>query len=175
MTPREILDHLDRRFKLLTAGRRTAATRHQTLQSTLDWSHDLLDETEKVVFHRLSVFAGDFDRSMAELVVADDELDSFEVADALFKLVEKSLLVAQAGSELTRYRLLETIRDYAWERLSDAGENRGTVSSPRSALPGAGRETRTAAVRRPRDGSPSPHRAGDRQPSDGAALGRRRR
>jgi predicted ATPase/class 3 adenylate cyclase len=122
MTPKEILGHLDRRFKLLTAGRRAAATRHQTLQSTLDWSHDLLDEPEKVVFRRLSVFAGDFDRSMAEVVVVDDELDPFEVADALFKLVEKSLVVAKPGSEMTRYRLLETIRDYAWERLSDAGE-----------------------------------------------------
>jgi predicted ATPase/class 3 adenylate cyclase len=107
MTPKEILDHLDRRFKLLTAGRRTAATRHQTLQSTLDWSHDLLEEPERVVFRRLSVFAGDFDRSMVEVVVADDELDPFEVADALFKLVEKSLVMAQPGSELTRYRLLE--------------------------------------------------------------------
>jgi tetratricopeptide (TPR) repeat protein len=122
MTLKEILDHLDRRFKLLTAGRRTAVTRHQTLQSTLDWSHDLLEEPEKVVFRRLSVFAGDFDRSMAEAVVADDRLDSFEVSDALFKLVDKSLVVAQPGSELTRYRMLETIRDYAWERLSDAGE-----------------------------------------------------
>jgi len=123
MTPKEILDHLDRRFKLLTAGRRTAVTRHQTLQSTLDWSHDLLDEPERVVFRRLSVFAGDFDRSMAEVVLADDALDGFEVADALFKLVEKSLVVAQPGQELTRYRLLETIRDYAWERLTESGES----------------------------------------------------
>ncbi len=122
MTPNEIVDHLDRRFKLLTAGRRTAVTRHQTLQSTLDWSHDLLEEPENIVFRRLSVFAGDFDRSMVEEVVADDELDSFVVADGLYKLVEKSLVVAQPGPELTRYRMLESIRDYAWERLSDAGE-----------------------------------------------------
>ena len=123
MTPNEILENLDRRFKLLTAGRRTAATRHQTLQGTLDWSHDLLDETEKVVFRRLSVFTGDFDRSVAEAVLADDELDSYEVADALFKLVEKSLVVAQPVSDTTRYRLLETIRDYAWDRLTQGNES----------------------------------------------------
>jgi predicted ATPase len=74
---------LDRRFKLLTAGRRTAVTRHQTLQGTLDWSHDLLEEPEKVVLRRLSVFAGDFGRSADEMVVADDELDPFDVADAV--------------------------------------------------------------------------------------------
>jgi predicted ATPase/class 3 adenylate cyclase len=129
MSPREILDHLDRRFKLLTAGRRTAVTRHQTLQSTLDWSYDLLEDTERLVFRRLSVFCGDFDLSVAASVLSDDNLDAFEVADLLFRLVEKSLVVAQPGPEVTRYRLLETIRDYAWERLVDSGESDDMASS----------------------------------------------
>jgi predicted ATPase/class 3 adenylate cyclase len=122
MTPSEILDHLDRRFKLLTAGRRTAVTHHQTLQSTLDWSYDLLVDAERIVFRRLSVFVGDFALGAAEAVVSDEDLDVFEVADLLFRLVEKSLVVAQPQAEVTRYRLLETIRDYAWARLVEGDE-----------------------------------------------------
>ena len=122
MAPREILEHLDRRFKLLTAGRRTAVTRHQTLRSTLDWSHDLLEDPERRVFRRLSVFAGAFDLAAAEAVAGDDELEAFEVADLLFKLVEKSLVLAQPDSDGTRYRMLETIRDYGWEQLVGSGE-----------------------------------------------------
>lgn len=122
MSPKEILEHLDRRFKLLTGGRRTAVTRHQTLRSTLDWSHDLLEDGERRVFRRLSVFAGAFDLTAAEAVAGDDELEAFDVAELLFKLVEKSLVLAVPGAEGTRYRLLETIRDYGWERLVDSGE-----------------------------------------------------
>jgi predicted ATPase len=123
MTPGEILEHLDRRFKLLTAGRRTAVSRHQTLQSTLDWSYDLLDEPERLVFRRLSVFAGDFELATAQEVIADEGLDRFEIADLIFRLVDKSLVTAQPNLDLTRYRLLETIRDYASERLLEVGES----------------------------------------------------
>jgi predicted ATPase/class 3 adenylate cyclase len=127
MTPTEILDHLDRCFKLLTAGRRTAVTRHQTLQSTLDWSYDLLADPERTVFRRLSVFAGDFDRAGVEGVISDEDLDAFEVADLLFRLVEKSLVVAQPSAEVTRYRLLETIREYGWTQLDNSGEVDGVA------------------------------------------------
>jgi predicted ATPase/class 3 adenylate cyclase len=123
MAPKEILDHLDRRFKLLTAGRRTAVSRHQTLRNTLDWSYDLLEEGERIVFRRLSVFFGGFDLSVAELVLSDYEIDAFDIADLVFRLVEKSLVVAQPSSGLTRYRLLETIRDYSWEQLTASGES----------------------------------------------------
>ncbi len=123
MTPTEILSHLDRRFKLLTSGQRTAVNRHQTLESTLDWSHDLLDDSERRVFRRLAVFAGDFDLHIAESVVADEGIGEFEVAEILFKLVEKSLVVAQSRETDTRYLLLETIRDYAQARLTDSGEH----------------------------------------------------
>ena len=127
MTPSEMVEHLDRRFKLLTAGRRTAVTRHQTLRSTIDWSYDLLEEAERAVLRRLSVFPGDFDLSSAEPVVAGDDLDTSEVSDLLFRLVEKSLVVADASSGVTRYRMLETVRDYAWERMAESGEGEGSA------------------------------------------------
>jgi predicted ATPase len=123
MTPKEMLEHLDRRFKLLSAGRRTAVSRHQTLRSTIDWSYDLLEERERVLLRRLSVFSGDFDLPAVESVAADDDLDAFDVSDILFKLVDKSLVVADSSSGNTRFRLLETIRDYAWERLAETGED----------------------------------------------------
>jgi predicted ATPase len=122
MTPTEITAHLDRRFKLLTRGRRTAVTRHQTLRNTLDWSYDLLDDQERLVLRRLAVFAGGFDLDAAEAVVAGEDLDTFEVLDLLVRLVEKSLVVAERRSGVTRYRLLETIRDYAWDRLEESSE-----------------------------------------------------
>ena len=127
MTPKEMVEHLDRRFRLLTAGRRTAVTRHQTLKSTIDWSYDLLEETERGALRRLSVFSGDFDMAAAESVVADDDIDPFDVSDLLFRLVDKSLVVADASSGTTRFRLLETIRDYAWERMDEAGESEDTA------------------------------------------------
>ena len=122
MTPAEITGHLNRRFKLLTRGRRTAVTRHQTLESTIDWSYELLDDSERMVLRRLAVFAGGFGLEAAEGVVAGEDLDSFEVLDLLVRLVEKSLVVAESRSGSTRYRLLETIHDYAWERLDEAQE-----------------------------------------------------
>ncbi len=122
MTPGEITDHLDRRFNLLTRGRRTATTRHQTLRNTIDWSYDLLEEPERRLFRRLAIFAGDFGLEAAESVVAGDGLDSFDVLDLLLRLVEKSLVVAEGRGATTRYHLLETIRDYAWERLEVSRE-----------------------------------------------------
>ena len=122
MTPAEILGHLDRRFQLLTRGRRTATTRHQTLRNTLDWSYELLDEHERTVLRRVAIFAGDLSLTAAEAVVADHDLDAFEVVDHLVRLVEKSLVTADTRSGRSRYRLLETIRDYAWERLAAANE-----------------------------------------------------
>ena len=122
MSPAEIVEHLDRRFKLLTAGRRTAVSRHQTLRSTVDWSYDLLEEPERATLRRLSVFSGDFDLSAAETVAGTEPIEAWEVSDLLFHLVDKSLVIADTSSIPTRYRLLETIRDYAWERLVEAGE-----------------------------------------------------
>jgi predicted ATPase/class 3 adenylate cyclase len=119
MQPREIAAHLDERFRLLTGGKRRGIERHQTLRATVDWSYSLLDDRDRRVFDRLAVFAGSFDATAAQAVVADEGLDRFEVLDALNELVAKSMVVAEPGAEGdTRYQLLETLRQYALECLS---------------------------------------------------------
>ncbi len=119
---RDILVHLDQRFRLLAGGRRTAPTRQQTLRSAIDWSHDLLDDHERIALRRLSVFTGGFDLTAATAVLADANVPSAEVLDLLDQLVNKSLVAVDVSNERTRYRLLETIADYSWERLEEAGE-----------------------------------------------------
>ncbi|MGZ4358608.1 MAG: ATP-binding protein [Gaiellaceae bacterium] len=117
-----IADRLDDRFRILRAGSRSAPTRRQTLAATLQWSHDLLEPDEQVLLRRLAVFAGGFELVAAETVCVDDGRPAGEVADALARLVEKSLVVAEQGARERRYRLLETVRLYARARLEDAGE-----------------------------------------------------
>jgi predicted ATPase/class 3 adenylate cyclase len=119
MTPAEIAGHLDRRFRMLTAGRRTAVSRHQAMRNAIDWSYDLLDEDERTVLQRAAVFAGSFDLAAAEDVLTGHDLDALDVVDVLGRLVDKSLVVAETVGTETRFRLLETIRDYAWERLDE--------------------------------------------------------
>ena len=118
---------LDDRFRLLARGRRTALPRHQTLRGTLDWSHELLTEPERVVLRRLAIFAGGFTLQAAGVVVADDEVTAMAIVDCVANLVAKSLVVTEAGGAVRRYRLLETTRAYALEKLIEAGEF-GTVS-----------------------------------------------
>jgi predicted ATPase/DNA-binding SARP family transcriptional activator len=125
MTPTEILARIDQRFHLLSGGRRGSVNRHQTLRRTLDWSHDLLEEEERVVFRRLAVFVGEFDLAAAEAVCADDDLSAVDVIDVLVRLVDKSLLDTEPGVVGMGYRLLETTRDYAAERLAESGEADG--------------------------------------------------
>jgi predicted ATPase/DNA-binding SARP family transcriptional activator len=119
----EIASRLDDRFSLLTAGSRTAIPRHQTLRATIDWSYDLLTQQERILLRRLSVFAGGFTLDAAESVCSQGMKQS-DILDLLGRLVDKSLVIVEAGSEFsgTRYRLLETIRQYALEKLVDAGE-----------------------------------------------------
>ena len=121
MTPGEIAARLDERFRLLTGGSRTAVERHQTLRQAVDWSYDLLEPQERVILSRLGVFAGGFTLDAAEAVVAGDGIEAFDVLDGVGQLVDKSLVVADETSLGTRYRLLETIRQYALERLDDEG------------------------------------------------------
>lgn len=118
MTPTEITAHLTQRFKLLSRGRRTVATRQQTLRNTIDWSYDLLHDSERRVLRRLSVFAGGFGLEATESVVAGDDVDSLDVVDLLARLVEKSLVVAEGQSGVTRYRLA---RDCPRLRVGTAG------------------------------------------------------
>ncbi|HET6796861.1 MAG TPA: tetratricopeptide repeat protein, partial [Gemmatimonadales bacterium] len=118
----EIASRLDDRFSLLTAGSRTAIPRHQTLRAAIDWSHDLLTEPERVLLRRLSVFSGGFTLGAAEAVCSTG-LATGEVLDLLGRLVGKSLIaVDSSDSGETRYRLLETIRQYALEKLMGSGE-----------------------------------------------------
>ncbi|MCJ7672425.1 MAG: hypothetical protein MUP67_10350, partial [Acidimicrobiia bacterium] len=122
MSPAEIAGHLDARFRLLTGGRRLAVERHQTLRSAVDWSYALLGDHERAVFDRLGVFVGSFDASAASAVAAVDGIESWDVLDALTSLVSKSMLMAEETSDgTTRYQLLETLRQYARERLDESG------------------------------------------------------
>jgi predicted ATPase/class 3 adenylate cyclase len=121
-------DRLDQRFRLLTGGSRAALERQQTLRATVDWSYSLLAEAERLLLRRLSVFAEGFDLDAAEAVGGQDDIDVFDVSGLLGSLVDKSLVLAEptdpaggAGGAL-RYRLLETIRQFAAERLVEAGE-----------------------------------------------------
>ncbi|MEU8435155.1 BTAD domain-containing putative transcriptional regulator [Streptomyces sp. NPDC029216] len=123
LTPRQIADRLDDRFRLLTGGARTVLPRQQTLRAVVDWSWDLLDEPERAVLRRLSVFAGGCDLEAAEAVCGDGS--ALDVADVMAALVDKSLVVAAPGpAGDMRYRLLETVGEYAAERLADAGAGR---------------------------------------------------
>ena len=114
--------HLDDRFHLLTGGRRTALPRHQTLRATLDWSYELLSEAERVVLRRLSIFAGSFTREAAVAIAASSELAALDVINAVANLVAKSLVIADPGDTIVRYRLLETTRAYALVQLTEGSE-----------------------------------------------------
>jgi len=112
---------LDERFNVLTTGARTALPRHQTLRAALEWSHALLSDAERTVFRRLAVFVGGFTLEAAQQVASDDAMDAWQVLDHLGALVDKSLVTIDEGDP-PRYRLLETGRAYAHERLAEAGE-----------------------------------------------------
>lgn len=120
LSPNEILAGLQDRFRLLTGGSRTAVRRQQTLQASVDWSHALLTEPERILFRRLGVFMGGFDLGACREVVCDKDLGPHQVLDVLALLIDKSLVIAESVGGGTRYRLLETIRQYAQERLSES-------------------------------------------------------
>jgi predicted ATPase/DNA-binding SARP family transcriptional activator len=122
LSPAQIAERLGDSLAVLTAGSRVALDRQQTLRATLNWSHELLTPDEQVEFRRLAVFAGSFTLDAAEAVTVGDEVDERAVADVLARLVDKSLVVADEGAGGYRYRLLESMRQYAAERLREAGE-----------------------------------------------------
>ena len=122
MSLAELAGRLDQRFRLLTGGSRTALERQQTLRATVDWSYSLLTGAEQVVLGRLSVFAGGFDLAAAEAIGGSGDIDAVEVPGLLGSLVDKSLVVAEPAGTGLRYRLLETIRMFAAERLAETGE-----------------------------------------------------
>jgi predicted ATPase/DNA-binding winged helix-turn-helix (wHTH) protein len=118
----QVAARLDDRFHILTGGRRTALPRHQTLRATLDWSYELLPEPERVILRRLSVFAGSFSLEPASAVIANSDLTASQFIDGLFSLIAKSLVAAEAEDVPRRYRLLDTTRAYALEKLDESGE-----------------------------------------------------
>jgi predicted ATPase/DNA-binding CsgD family transcriptional regulator len=117
----QLAARLDDRLGLLVRGPRTAHARQQTLRATLDWSYGLLDESERRLFNRVAVFAGDWDLETTEAVCAEDGIEVAQVLDLLTCLVDQSL-VAVSSAEPRRYRLLETVRAYASQRLEASGE-----------------------------------------------------
>ena len=122
MTPAELARRLQRSFAVLGAGRRGAVPHHQTLRATIDWSYQLLAEPEQRLLARLAVFAGGCTLEAAETVCGGDGIDPDTVFELLASLVARSLVVAEEHGPETRYRLLETIRQYGEERLTEAGD-----------------------------------------------------
>jgi predicted ATPase/DNA-binding winged helix-turn-helix (wHTH) protein len=118
----ELAARLDDRFHLLTGGRRTALPRQRTLRATLDWSYELLSEAERALLRRLAIFTGGFGLEAANAVGATTEGGAPDVVDSLANLVAKSIVTRDVGSVPVRYRLLDTIRAYALEKLSESGE-----------------------------------------------------
>ncbi|RWO21079.1 MAG: tetratricopeptide repeat protein [Mesorhizobium sp.] len=123
MPPARIAAALDDRFRLLTGGSRTVLPHQQTLETSVAWSHDLLDDSERALLRRLSVFAGGFTLDAAEHVCTGDVVDRYAVLDLLTHLVDKSLVQADVDDPEGRYRLLETIRFFAGARLAESGES----------------------------------------------------
>jgi predicted ATPase/class 3 adenylate cyclase len=122
MSPAELARGLDRRFDTLAGGRRRAVQRHQTLRAAIDWSYDLCTEPERQLLARMSVFAGGATRDAIEVICAADPVGVHNVLALLHGLVAKSLVAAQRDGPETRYRLLETIREYGEERLAEHHE-----------------------------------------------------
>jgi predicted ATPase/DNA-binding CsgD family transcriptional regulator len=123
LTPADLLERLDDRFRLLVAEGGQLAPRHRTLRETVEWSHELLGEEERILWRRCSVFAGSFDIEAAEAVCSGDGLEREVVLAVMGRLVDRSILtMEQGGGHRGRYRLLETLRLYGAERLVEAGE-----------------------------------------------------
>ncbi len=124
----QIAERLDQRFTLLSAGSRTALARHQTLRATIDWSFDLLTEPERILLRRFSVFSGGWMLHAAEVICADGNsvsqpfLSASSIFDVLARLVDKSLVIKKEYRDHARYFILETIKQYGWEKLIASGE-----------------------------------------------------
>jgi predicted ATPase/class 3 adenylate cyclase len=123
LSPKALLERLDERFRLLTGGSRTALPRQQTMRALIDWSYDLLGEPERNLFRRLAVFVGGWTLDAATAVCSDETLADWDIVELLGALVDKSLVVVELGLEDQRYRMLESTRQYARERLEQSAED----------------------------------------------------
>ncbi len=122
LSPTELLERLDDRFRLLRGGGRGGLERHQTLRATVAWSYQLLSAETQLLFDRLSVFSGTFDLAAAEAICAGDGVDEYDIVDLVADLVDKSMVITARSGNSTRYRLLETLRQYGEERLDDRAD-----------------------------------------------------
>lgn len=125
----DLVERLDDRFSLLNVGNRAALPRHQTLRAAIDWSHGLLPEAERILWRRLSVFSRGFSLDAVEAVCADDLLPARSIVPTLTNLVEKSIVSADSAAGRGRYRMLETLRQYAQERLREADEEASVLQA----------------------------------------------
>jgi predicted ATPase/DNA-binding CsgD family transcriptional regulator len=133
LTVEQAVDRLGDRFALLTAGSRTARPRQRTLRAAMEWSYELCSPAERLLWNRLSVFAGGFSLDTAEAVCAGEGIPSREVLDLLDRLVVQSVVLPAEHEGLPRYRLLETIREYGRERLAESGEEERLLRRHRDA------------------------------------------
>ncbi|HTS96692.1 MAG TPA: adenylate/guanylate cyclase domain-containing protein, partial [Streptosporangiaceae bacterium] len=139
-------DRLDQRFRLLTGGSRTVLERQQTLEATVDWSYSLLNEAERLLLRRLSVFAESFDLDAAEAVCGFGEIEAAGVTGLLGSLVDKSLVQAEPAGGAVRYRLLETIREFAAQRLTEPGDGAAGEGAAGEGAAGEGAAGESAAA-----------------------------
>ena len=123
LSPRQLHDRLDERFRVLTGGSRDVLPRQQTLRALIDWSHDLLDDRERMLFRRLGIFVNGFTLEAATAVGTGDDLDELDLFDVLASLVDKSLVLAEPAGDALRYRMLESTRAYAREKLDAVAES----------------------------------------------------
>ena len=165
---------LDDRFRLLTGGARFAPRRHQTLRAALEWSHSLLTSDEQTVFRRLGVFTGTFGLEPAQRVAGAGTIDEWSVLEILGTLVDKSLVVAEAGAE-PRYRMLETGRAYALEQLASSGELDVMLRQHAEALLAVFDRSRDEYWTMTTGAAHRPLRRRYRQPARGTGLGSRSR
>ncbi|HZZ64543.1 MAG TPA: tetratricopeptide repeat protein, partial [Candidatus Baltobacteraceae bacterium] len=134
LSPQQLARKLDERFRLLTGGDRSALPRQQTMRALIDWSYDLLSEDERAVFRKLAIFAGGFTLETAAAVCGDERIDEMALLDLLSSLVDKSLVQADLQGGGTRYRLLESMRQYAHEKLAESGEGYTTAAAHATAF-----------------------------------------
>ncbi len=123
LSPQQLRERLDERFRLLTGGSRDVLPRQKTLRALIDWSHDLLDDRERMLFRRLGIFVNGFTLEAATAVGTSDDLDELDLFDVLASLVDKSLVLAEPAGDTLRYRMLESTRAYAREKLESAAES----------------------------------------------------
>jgi predicted ATPase/class 3 adenylate cyclase len=123
LSPQQLRERLDERFRILTGGSRDVLPRQQTLRALIDWSYDLLDDRERMLFRRLGIFVNGFALEAATAIGTSDDLDELDLFDVLASLVDKSLVLAEPAGDALRYRMLESTRAYAREKLDVAAES----------------------------------------------------